>query len=316
MLINDVQSAFQKTFDIVRVIKTKRYLEAAEAMNIQVPHHRYETMVVLGLAYPKRILPSNKEKLYGSFYTFGRDYHLVLKDKIKSVMDAFAVKYELGVDNHPHNERLAAVVSGLGFFGKNQLIIHPNYGSYIFLGIVFVDIKSDIEIVEKITDNCGDCHACIDACPTGALSHNGYVKNKCISYFNQEKKALTDQEIKANYCLFGCDICQLVCPKNKDILTPNHSELSLSGKEGVVIDDLFQLSDKAFRKKYRDMAYLWKGKTVLLRNALTLLLRQKNTAYNELIQASLEKHKAKWYKETASNILMQLQSIKNITDDK
>ena len=138
------------------------------------------------------------------------------------------------------------------------------------------------------------------------MSENGYDYKNCISYFNQEKKVLNDSEIKANYCLFGCDICQLICPKNISLKSSNFNSFELSGKEGVSIEDLFNLSEKEFKIKYENMAYLWKGKTVLLRNGLTLLLRQNNSNYNHLIEESLKKYLSSWYQETAKNILKKL----------
>ena len=310
MNINILHQSFQEEFDAVGIIKTDRYFTEAKKMNLKLPVTKFPTMIVLALAYPKRIIPSTKTELYASFYTFGTDYHQVLKSRIIKVMDKFSLSYELGVDNHPYDERLAAVLAGIGFFGKNQLIINPTFGSYLFLGIVFVDLKIEDEITLPIIDDCGSCHACIDACPTKALSNDGYDFNKCISHYNQSKKVLSSEEIKANYCLFGCDICQLACPKNVNITSKLHPEFELSGKEGVKITELFTLSEKEFKAKYLDMAYLWKGKTILMRNALTLLLRQKNFGYNDLILKSIDKYSTPWYRETAIKILEELKQIK------
>ena len=310
MNINKLHQSFLNEFDAVGIIKTDRYFFEAEKMSLKLPTSKFPTMIVLGLAYPKRIIPSTKTNLYASFYTFGTDYHQVLKNRIEKVMSKFSLSYEPCVDNHPYDERLAAVLAGIGFFGKNQLIINPKFGSYLFLGIVFVDLKISEEITLPIIDDCGSCHACIDACPTKALSNNGYDFNKCISHFNQSKRILNSEEIKANYCLFGCDICQLACPKNIDITTKLHPEFILSGREGVNIRELFTLSEKEFKEKYLDMAYLWKGKTILMRNALTLLLRQKNFGYNNLIQDSIKKYSIPWYRETAIKILEELELLK------
>ena len=128
-------------------------------------------MVVLALAYPKRIIKHTKTHFVPSFYTFGEDYHEVLKRRIKKVMDQHNIRYTFGVDNHPHNERLAATLANIGFFGKNQLIINQTYGSYIFLGLVFLDIKIEQEITLDFKDDCKDCTKCIEACPTHALSN-------------------------------------------------------------------------------------------------------------------------------------------------
>lgn len=307
----DFQERLKFEFPEFGIIKTERYLKAASTLNLAFPTIKYNHMIVVALSYPKRIMKSTKSELYASMYTFGRDYHLVLKEKMAKVMLGFDYEYEFAVDNHPFDERLAAQVAGIGFFGKNQLIINPSYGSFIFLGIIFINLAIESEIINKIDDSCGDCRICIDSCPTKALLNPGYKREKCISDFNQTKKILSETEIKANYCLFGCDICQLVCPKNVNIKPTTHDEFAFSGKEAIKVRDLLTLSERQFKEKYKNMAYLWKGKTILMRNALTLLLRQKNTDYNDLIKQSIDKNPTSWYKNTAENILSKLDKIKN-----
>ena len=306
MKAKELYDIFSNTFDVVGIINTKTYLAEAKKMHKEVPDETYPTMVVLGLAYPFRRINHTRTHLVPSFYTFGMDYHTVLKNRIKQVMDELDLAYHMGVDNHPHDERLAAVLAGVGFFGKNQLIINQDLGSYMFLGIVFIDIKLEHEFKLDITDDCGTCRRCIDACPTQALDEGSYDMNKCMSHFNQAKKALTTDEISSNVSLFGCDICQMVCPKNikKGVLL--HPEFELSGKEMVSIVDLFTLSEKEFKSKYNDMSYLWKGKTVLMRNAATLILKQKNQSYTPLLEFSLQKHDVPWYQATLKTIIEAL----------
>lgn len=310
MTSNDLNSQLIESFDVVRIIKTSRYLDEAKKMNKVVPNETYETMVVVGLAYPMRTIKHTKTHLVPSFYTFGSDYHLVLKKRIDKAMEKIGFPYKLGVDNHPHDERLAAVISGIGFFGKNQLIINQTYGSYLFLGLIFIDTKLNDELIIEVNDDCGTCRKCIDACPTQALEEGKYHFEKCISHFNQEKRELAKDEIYANYALFGCDICQMVCPKNIKKGVKMHPEFELSGKEMVSIVDLFTDSEKEFRSKYEDMSYLWKGKTILMRNASMLLLKQRNTSHNDLIEKSLLKHDMPWYKSTVSYILDELKKQK------
>ena len=294
MNAHQLKKVFDEQFDIVGVIRTSRYIQAAHAMGKSVPEIKYPTMVVVGLAYPRRTIPHTKTHLVASFYTFGQDYHTVLKNRITKVMSQLPYAYEAGVDNHPHHERLAATQAGVGYFAKNQLIINETYGSYVFLGIVFIDVELNDEFILPINESCGTCTKCIDACPVGALSEQGYEMNKCISYYNQSKRILTDEEIKANYCLFGCDICQMVCPKNLGKTNPTHPEFELTGKEAVSIVDLFTLSEKQFKQKYDGMSYLWKGKTILMRNALTVM-QNRNIPVSSIDAQYLQPRNIDWY---------------------
>ena len=310
MRSEELNLLFKEQFDVVGIIKTKRYLDEAKKMNKVVQEETYPTMVIVGLSYPYRVLKHSNTHLVSSFYTFGSDYHSVLKQRIERVMDKIDVRYSYGVDNHLHQERLAAVLAGVGFFGKNQLIINQELGSYFFLGLVFIDITLEDELILEIADDCGTCRKCIDACPTHALDDNSYDMNKCISNFNQSKRVLSQDEMKANYALFGCDICQMVCPKNISKGKKVHQEFELSGKEMVSIIDLFTNSEKEFKAKYDGMSYLWKGKTILMRNASILLFKHKDTNYIPLIESSLDKHQMPWYKDTVSFIVNELKKIK------
>lgn len=309
MTAKEIYKMFDDAFDLVGIIETETYISQAKKHHFALPDHDYPTMVVLAYAYPKRQLKHSKTHLIPSFYTFGRDYHTLMKEKTLKICEKLPYAYDYGVDNHPLNERLMASLSGIGFFGKNQLIISKEHGSYIFLAYVLINTSIEHPITHDLIDDCGDCRKCIDACPTHALVDGDYITEKCISYYNQEKKILSDQEIKNNYQLFGCDICQLVCPKNINKGKLVHNEFELSGKEQVSINDLFTLSQKDFSQKYSDMAYLWKGKTLLMRNAATLMLNHKNTDYIDLLEASLAQFKMPWYHHTTSKIIDQLKKI-------
>ena len=306
-----LKQSFESSFDLVGIIKTKRYMDEAKKMGKITPEISYPTMVVLGLAYPARHFKHTQTHLVPSFYTFGSDYHQVLKNRINEVMKNIPYRYDLGVDNHSHHERLAAVLAGIGFFGKNQLMINSKYGSYFFLGLVMIDIELEEEVILEVTDDCGTCRKCISACPTQALFDGGYDMDKCISHYNQEKRVLSDQEIAANYALFGCDICQMVCPKNIQKGIKTHPEFELSGKEMVSIVDVFTLSEKSFKKTYENMSYLWKGKTILMRNALMVMNRNQNDDYIDIIKESILKSKVVWYQDTATRILNKMIERKN-----
>lgn len=311
MTIEKIKILFESQFDLVSVIQTADYIEAAQINKRGIPEQDYPTLIVLGYAYPKRIFKHSDTHLIPSFYTFGRDYHSLMKEKIEAICQSIPHATVYGVDNHPLDERLMAELSGVGFKGKNQLIINKQLGSYFFLGYVLLDLSINQTYPLEINDSCGDCHRCIDVCPGHALSENGYDITKCLSAYNQEKKALTLKEIKQNYSLFGCDICQLVCPKNINKGNLIHSEFNLSGKEKVSIRDLFTMSQKEFYNKYSDMAYLWRGKTILMRNASMVLLKRNQTEYIDLIKSSLELFHMPWYKNTTQIILNEFKKIES-----
>lgn len=305
-LIDEIILAFEQQFDCVGVIQSSRFFNESKALHNHAIMPPYPTTLVCAFAYPKRIIKPLDGYVVPSFYTFGQDYHQVLKARINQAMSPFSVAYEVGIDNHPYDERLAAVLAGIGFFGRNQLIIHPTLGTYHFLGIVFLDVPIQEERTHSVVDSCGTCEACIKACPAKALSIDGYDIHKCISAFNQSKRLLTLAEAQLNYCLFGCDLCQLACPKNKLVESPSYPEWEISGKEMVSIEDVFLLSAKAFEQKYHGMAYLWKGKTILMRNTIAILVKQKNTKYNSLIRDSIKPDSPRWYRDFALTALARL----------
>ena len=154
-----------------------------------------------------------------SKYAFGRDYHKVVKKKLTNLIKF--MREEIGdfhgrafVDSAPILERDWAKRSGLGWIGKNTLLINPKEGSYFFLAEIICDLELDYD--HPIKDYCGSCTRCIDACPTDAISEEGYIldTNKCISYLTIERKeAIPDEFVgKMEDWMFGCDICQEVCP--------------------------------------------------------------------------------------------------------
>ncbi len=159
-----------------------------------------------------------------SIYAHGRDYHRVLKKKLKRLYALLRERFphlegRYFVDSAPVLERQWAVRAGLGWQGKNTLVIHPRYGSYVFLAVMITNLELAPD--SPMADHCGRCRRCIDACPTGAITPQGYVLDarRCISYLTIELKA--EHPIPEDYrhqwsrWIFGCDICQEVCPWNR-----------------------------------------------------------------------------------------------------
>lgn len=156
-----------------------------------------------------------------SRYAYGKDYHLVIKEKCRELihfirMKAGSVEGRAFVDSAPVLERAWAQRSGLGWIGKNANLIHPKKGSYFFLAELIIDLELDPDA--PIGDYCGTCTRCIDACPTEAILPGKVVDgSRCISYFTIELKESIPAEFhsKLEGWVFGCDICQEVCPWNR-----------------------------------------------------------------------------------------------------
>lgn len=157
-----------------------------------------------------------------SQYAYGKDYHFVIKDKLKSLL--YFIEEKIGqvdgrcfVDSAPVLERDWAKRAGLGWTGRHTLLIHPKAGSYFFLAELILDLE--LEYDAPMRDYCGTCRRCIDACPTEAISPQGYLLDgsKCISYLTIElREAIPDAfKGKMDNWMFGCDVCQEVCPWNR-----------------------------------------------------------------------------------------------------
>ncbi len=181
-----------------------------------------KSVVTLMFNYYPEETQGNDEVPKFAKYAYGEDYHNVLKNKLKLLLQK--LKDKVGdingrcfVDSAPVLERDWAKHSGLGWIGKNTLLITPQKGSYFFLAELIVDVEFCYDA--PIKDYCGSCRKCIDACPTKAISEKGYLldASKCISYFTIEYRNDLPQELKNDFqnWAFGCDICQDVCPWNR-----------------------------------------------------------------------------------------------------
>lgn len=208
-----------------------------------------------------------------SRYTYGKDYHIVAKEYLSKIAEHFGIKnYEIYADIGPSIDRKLAINAGLCFRGKNTMAINEKYGSYFFIG--YIVCNEMLEFDTPVTKTCMDCKKCINACPGGAINDDFTIDlDKCASHISQKKGELTAYEtslIKKTGLCFGCDICQAVCPHNKDIaITPIHEF-----KENIIsslgISDIEKLSNKEFKEKYGDRAFSWRGKNVILRNLKNL----------------------------------------------
>lgn len=182
--------------------------------------HGAKTVISLLYNYfPEKLQPSGIPKI--SKYAYGEDYHVVVKDKMKILWQKMSQEWgeiqgRMFVDSAPVLERAWAVKSGLGWQGKNGNLIQKKAGSFFFLAEMIVDVE--ISEDGPVTDHCGSCTQCIDACPTDAIVKPYVVDgSRCISYFTIELKSAIDKQWKGQWddWIFGCDICQDVCPWNR-----------------------------------------------------------------------------------------------------
>lgn len=210
--------------------------------------------------YTDKQLHKNTPKL--SKYAFGEDYHHVLKDKLKLLYQKLHdeigdVHARIFVDSAPILERAWAQKSGIGWIGKHSLLINKHYGSFFFLAEIIIDIELDADM-PFLSNHCGTCTACIDACPTNAIVENKVVDaNKCISYLTIELKdeLPTAYQNKMEDWMFGCDICQDVCPwnrfskiNNEPKFQPNNKLLEMTRKEW------FEITEDVFNEIFKKSA--------------------------------------------------------------
>lgn len=203
----------------------------------------------------------NKNSFIISKYAYGKDYHFIIKDKLKALFSL--LKKEIGdiegrvfVDSAPIHERAWAKISGLGWIGKNSLLLNKKMGSYFFLAEIVCDL--DLEYDSIVSDHCGTCTKCIDACPTDAITQSQVVDaNKCISYLTIENKNEIPKELSKSFnnYIFGCDICQDVCPWNK--FSKSHSEKEFLPEEELIKftkKDWLELTNETFNKIFKNSA--------------------------------------------------------------
>lgn len=225
--------------------------------------------------YPSEIQNQDAYKI--SKYAYGQDYHFVIKDKLKDLLKF--IQQEIGdvngrvfVDSAPVLDKAWAAKSGLGWIGKNSNLITKQVGSFYFIAELIIDLE--LEYDNPTTDHCGSCTACIDACPTQAIVEPYVVDgSKCISYFTIELKEQIPNEMKGQFdnWMFGCDVCQDVCPwnrfskpHNEPLFTPNQEMLSFSKK------DWLEITDDVFKKIFKNSAVKRTKLEGLKRNVLFL----------------------------------------------
>lgn len=206
-------------------------------------------------------------------YAFYKDYHVFIKERLKNILNDIrkinpGIKGRAYVDTAPIFERRIAVNAGLGFIGKNTCLIHPESGSFTFIGVLAIDAELNYNNI-NINSSCADCNLCVKSCPTGALDKNGIDASKCISYHTIESRELTPGKIrkKISTQVFGCDICQSVCPFNAEPAVqkdPDFQPLEIIKK--INPEEINKMTDDDFNKHFKNTVLLRAGRKKILEN--------------------------------------------------
>lgn len=243
-----------------------------------------QSIIAIALAYPTKIreeIPKDEKRGMFARASWGVDYHQILAEKMQQLVafietlqapDAETWRFAPQVDTGEFVDVAVAQRAGLGFVGRNGLLITKEYGSFVYLGEIVTNIA--LEPDEPGVFGCGDCTRCIKACPTQALLGDGSMNAQwCLSYQTQTKGVMPEEyRKKIRNVIYGCDICQLVCPYNQDKDFHFHQEMEPAVDEVYPkLRPMLKLSNKEFKQQFGHLAGAWRGKKPLQRNAIIAL---------------------------------------------
>ncbi|MCX8046078.1 MAG: tRNA epoxyqueuosine(34) reductase QueG [Anoxybacillus gonensis] len=245
------------------------------------------SIIAIALAYPSKLKNaprSTKKERRGIFCraSWGRDYHVILRDRLQK-LEQFILervpdaKVKSMVDTGELADRAVAERAGIGWSGKNCSIITHEFGSYVYLGEMITNIPFPPDT--PIEDECGTCTRCIDACPTGALVQGGQLNaQRCIAFLTQTKTFIPDEfRDKIGNRLYGCDTCQLVCPKNKGKDFHFHPEMEPDPEiVKPLLKPLLRMTNRQFKETFGHISGAWRGKKPIQRNAIIALAHYKD----------------------------------------
>ncbi|MGB8956363.1 MAG: tRNA epoxyqueuosine(34) reductase QueG [Tumebacillaceae bacterium] len=250
-----------------------------------------QSIIAIAMAYRTERYPEQKmpEGLRGqmSVYAWGMDYHFVLRDKLDKL--AARLEQEVGrpiqvhnsVDTGPLVDRAVAQRAGIGWVGKNCSLITDKHGSWVFLGQLVTDIRIEPNEPQRLPQ-CEDCpDLCLRACPTKALVNPFQTdSSKCLSYITQMKGFIPEEyRAKLGRRLWGCDTCQVVCPKNREATFGTAIEFDPNPEYAFPdLMHILTLSNRQFRREYGESAAAWRGVRVMQRNAIIALGNMKEQA--------------------------------------
>lgn len=273
--------------------------------------HNCQSIILIGLNYYQKRPQSDQDKTQGLIarYAWGRDYHKTIKKKLKRISQKLKDRFPneefyFNTDATPLLERHYAKESNLGYIGKNTMLISLPYGSYFLIGEIIT--TKHIPNSKKTPQGvCGTCTRCINVCPTKALKNPYEIDaNKCISYLTIEHKGIIPEELRSQIgnWLFGCDLCQDICPHNiraKITTEPDFSKHISSSSQNLK-EILSIKTDEEYTKRFAGSPLMRAKRTGLLRNACIVAANNKATELLPQIKAltndldSIIAHHAKW----------------------
>ena len=237
------------------------------------------TIISIAVAYPRRLPQQPQKTAYrrGKITpnSWGLDYHYILQDKLERLARGIEeltadFEYKGMVDTGARVDTAVARRAGIGFIGKNGLVISKEFGSYMFLGELITNLE--LEPDQPVDYDCGDCNRCVEACPTSCLLGDSTMDaRRCLSFQTQDK-GMMDLEFrkKIKTVIYGCDICQICCPYNKGIDSPPVVDIDPDLAQPELIPFL-DLTNGQFKEKFGLIAGSWRGKNILQRNAIIAL---------------------------------------------
>lgn len=245
-----------------------------------------ESIIVAAVSYNNQA----ESRLLSNYIT-DLDYHNYLRTKLAKLVEKLkaAVKedfnYKIFVDTAPFLERALARRAGVGFIGKNTTLINPEYGSYLFLGEIFTDLKMKKD--EPLNLDCGSCRICLKNCEGGALKEEYLLAaDDCISYLTQKKGLLKKAKIdQIGSHIWGCDVCQNCCPYNHKKPAAAAEELQFFAKD---LEYFLKIDRQDPPAELKATAASWRGSRILIRNALISAAADKKTDYFDLIREKLK----------------------------
>lgn len=273
--------------------ETMAFLAARQARGRVTP---WTPVDIEARCYPEKLLPGARSVIVAAlpYYhpvafpagglrgriarcAWGADYHQVLRERLLLLAQLIQqeldrLEFFIQVDNGPLVERSLAARAGLGFIGKNCSLLVPPYGSWIYLGLMVVDIE--VEKAQPQVPRCGQCDRCLQACPTGALE-GAYLINpgRCLSYFTQKGGEIPAEfRVAMADRLYGCDTCQEVCPYNLEAIPSQVGEFAPAGdNHAPLLQEILAMDKEAFVRRFGNTSLAWRGPNILARNAAIAL---------------------------------------------